>query len=54
MAKHVQYDANEVTERMTHEFTKGMAVLDELEAQTRELLDVLTGAGIGPLPNTLT
>ena len=44
MAKHVQYDKDEVVERMTHEFTEGMAALADLEAQTREVLDVLTGS----------
>lgn len=65
MAKHVLYDKDETVERMTHEFSEGMAALEKVEAQTRELLDVLTGAVAGgttprdtptpfPLPNTLT
>jgi hypothetical protein len=51
MAKHVLYDKDEVAERMKHEFAEGMAALGEVEAQTRELLDVLTGTVAGA--NTL-
>lgn len=49
MSKHVYYDADEVLERMTHEFNVGIDALDSLETEIRSILDGLTGA---PLPGS--
>lgn len=44
MSKHVLYDADEVQERMKHEFEEGIKALDSLEVEIREVLDALTGS----------
>lgn len=42
MSKHVLYDENEVSERMTQEFNRGIDSLDSLLIEAREALDALT------------
>ena len=50
MSKHVLYHKDEVLERITHEFTKGMAALDGLESEIRVALDVLTAIQLHTAP----
>lgn len=41
MSKHVKFTEEEAIPRMKHEFERGMAELDELEASIRKGLDVV-------------
>lgn len=46
MAKHVLWEPSETVERMSHEFRCGLADLDDLEVEIRDLLDMLDGLHI--------
>ena len=43
MSKHVKWESDEVLERVTSEFTAGMADLERLEWDIRDHLDILEG-----------